>query len=259
MAGMLNPYPNNFFLLKHSSLFSVFWKLPYDVRRATFHLIFPKLYNQWQSLRRNGDVREDEVSLAPFDKFKCIFIHIPKCAGTSLAIALFGNKGGGHKPILQYQLIYSQVEFNKYFKFAFVRNPWDRVVSAYSFLKSGGATEKDRLWAETHLKSYPDFRSFVRDWLKPGNVYSYHHFIPQYRYLSGVEKTSMDIDFIGRYETLHQDFERICEKLNIATSLDQHNKTEGRQIGYKDYYDSHTKKIVADVYKDDIELFDYSF
>jgi hypothetical protein len=80
------------------------------------------------------------------DEFQCIFIHIPKTAGTSVARTLFGQ-GSRHVPYFEYEKVNGR-KFNRYFKFAFVRNSWDRLVSTYFFLKKGGLNDMDRLWAE---------------------------------------------------------------------------------------------------------------
>lgn len=73
-----------------------------------------------------------------FDDNRFIFIHIPKVAGISLIHALgFEHEHRWHMPLKYYQHI-SEEKFEQYFKFAFVRNPWDRVFSAYQFLAQGG-------------------------------------------------------------------------------------------------------------------------
>lgn len=59
-------------------------------------------------------------------------------------MTLFGNLGGAQLRIPHDQLIFSQREFEDYFKFTFVRNPWDRLLSAFLFLKKGGANKVDR-------------------------------------------------------------------------------------------------------------------
>jgi hypothetical protein len=65
-------------------------------------------------------------------------VHVPKTAGVAISLALFGNLAGEHASIRDYQTIYPKSVFERYVRFTFVRNPWDRLLSAFSFLKSGG-------------------------------------------------------------------------------------------------------------------------
>ena len=74
-----------------------------------------------------------------FDRNKCIFIHIPKAAGTSVLAALGkkSEKGRDHVSWQTYKKADSK-KFNNYFKFSFVRNPYDRAFSAYHYILKGG-------------------------------------------------------------------------------------------------------------------------
>ncbi|EDN69665.1 conserved hypothetical protein [Beggiatoa sp. PS] len=65
------------------------------------------------------------------------------------------------------------------------------------------------------------------------------------------------VDFVGRYENLIQDFQHACQTVNIEASLPSINRTIHRD--YKSYYNSTTKKMVAEYFKTDIELFGYTF
>lgn len=91
-------------------------------------------------------------------------------------MSLFGNLGEVHLRIPHYQLIFSRREFEEYYKFTFVRNPWDRLVSASLFLKKGGAHKGDKAWAEKNLSRFPDFHSFVRGWVDRKGVNTWKHF-----------------------------------------------------------------------------------
>jgi hypothetical protein len=94
------------------------------------------------------------------DSSQCIFIHIPKAAGTSVALTLF-EQGSRHVPWFDYY--YANPEkFRSYYKFSFIRNPWDRLASTYFFLQRGGMDPQDAAWAEANLKDYPTFESFVK-------------------------------------------------------------------------------------------------
>jgi sulfotransferase famil protein len=243
----------------YRKIFSFYWSFPYEARKTIFHLVMPTLYGKWQDLRQNNQVDKDEYSLASFDRNKCIFVHIPKCAGVSITQSLFGNRAGGHKTIVQYQLIFSAWEFNTYFKFTIVRNPWDRLISAYTFLKQGGLTEDDHVWADQNLSDFPDFHSFVINWVNHRNIYTYFHFVPQHEFLLDPKTQKLGVDFIGKFENLEKDYEKICAKLNISASLLKQNKTTARFDDYRKYYDEQTRNIVTNVYQKDIELFGYMF
>jgi hypothetical protein len=236
-----------------------FWRLPYNWRRPLFALLAPGVYRRWQALRKYQTVDSNETSLLPFDQYSCIFVHIPKCAGVSVSKALFGNLGGGHCSITQYQLIFEKRLYEAYFKFAFVRNPWDRLVSAYAFLAQGGLNQRDEQWFQENLSAYPDFGSFVRGWINPRNIYTYYHFVPQYVYLCEPGSLSPGVDFLGHYESIDQDFQVICRSLGLNSSLSRSNVTARRDRDYRTYYNAETKSIVERVYQKDIIAFDYGF
>lgn len=198
-------------------------------------------------------------SLKPFDEQKCIFVHITKCAGVSISMSLFGNQGGGHLRIPHYQLIFSQSEFDRYYKFTFVRNPWDRLVSAFLFLKKGGTNKADRQWAQANLSQFEDFDSFVTGWVNRRNINRWKHFVPQYKFVCQPGSQTPNVDFIGYFEYLHEDFAQIQRKLDRHTSLEHLNKTEGANRDYRDYYTEATRKLVAEVYREDVNLFGYDF
>jgi len=196
-------------------------------------------------------------SIAALDYYKCIFVHIPKNAGLSVTYTLFGNAGGSHRKIVDYKKVFSRSTFKRYYKFSFVRNPWDRVVSTFFFLKNGGLTEKDRVWAEKHLAPFGTFDAFVKGWLKEENINNSLHFQHQHVFLED-EKGKIAVDFIGRFENIDEDFKIITDKLGINRILKKTN-TSQRKKNYRDYYDEETKEIVNEVYKKDIQLFNYGF
>ncbi len=198
-----------------------------------------------------------QSSIGALDYYKCIFVHIPKNAGLSVCYTLFGNTGGSHRKITDYKKIFSPSTFRRYYKFTFVRNPWDRLVSTYFFLKKGGLTEKDRIWSDTHLAAYPDFESFVKGWLLEENIHNSLHFQHQHRFLEN-EKGEIQLDYIGRFENIEVDFLAIAAALGIDRPLKKSN-TSVRSKDYQSYYNEVTRKIVSEVYEKDIRLFNYSF
>jgi len=161
--------------LMNQTFRSTYQALPFGIRR-----VVTRNYHQknFVDLRNS----EGEKSLKPFDRHRCIFVHIPKTGGVSISKSLFGNLAGGHMTIERYKIIFTKDEFDQYFKFTFVRNPWDRLVSAFTFLKGGGMDERDERWAKMHLSEFDDFESFVKGWINERNIYSKNHFIPQFEY-----------------------------------------------------------------------------
>ncbi len=238
---------------------NTFWKLPYGLRRTLVRTAFPRKYSALRSLRTLEPRDPDTPSLKPFIEHKCVFIHVPKAAGISVGTGLFGHVTGFHRSIAGYQTILSQREFETFFKFTFVRNPWDRLVSAYFFLKQGGIGHADRRWAAQHLTPYQSFDAFVRVWVDRENVRSWVHFRPQHLYLCLPGERAPAVDFIGFYENLADDYETIRSRLAIGLPLKQSNVTHSKGRDYRAYYTKETKDIVADAYREDIELFGYDF
>ena len=184
---------------------------------------------------------------------------------------------------------------NDYFKFVFVRNPFDRLVSAYSHLRQdeiswsshrkqpmlgdvgdigrdvNGYLIKTREWWmwRTHNSRYysaPDFKTFVKRNLLDSKGYpSNSHWLNQ-SYFAEADG-ELFVDFIGKFENLNKDFEELCDKLNLDYKL---LKTQGytglptvrfggSHGNYKTYYDDETIELVSNVYRRDLELFDYEY
>lgn len=228
----------------------------YFLRRMKFKFFKNDLYIKFNYLRKNES--QDGHSLKPFEEYQCIFIHIPKCAGQSIRNSLFDNLLPGHITVYTYQMIYPKRTFDKFFKFTIVRNPWDRLVSSYLFLKGGGAHQMDQQWADKHLRKFSSFEEFVKSGLPNQHIRSYPHFRPQNKFLVGQEG-DIPVDFIGRVETLQEDFQTIKNELKTSQDLLYVNKTPNKKRDFRKYYTEETKKIVFDIYNEDIILFNYDF
>ena len=215
-----------------------------------------KTVRKLRALRR--EVSPAGYTLKSFDAHHCIFVHIPKCAGVSVCQSLFGNHGAGHHPIGVFQQVFEPPFFDSCFKFTFVRNPWDRLVSAYEFLQGGGFNDTDRRWARRHLSAYSDFGRFVREWVTPENVSSWIHFRPQTDFLL-LPDGRTGVDFIGRFESLEADFSQVCTRLGIQGRLGRFNTRRQRTRDYRAAYDTHTRDIVGEVYARDIAALGYRF
>ncbi len=81
--------------------------------------------------------KRNKAWVRQLDKHKCIFVHIPKTAGISVSVSLLGESIG-NMSAMYYRALFGKEDFRLYFKFAFVRNPFTRLISAFEFLKKGG-------------------------------------------------------------------------------------------------------------------------
>ena len=186
------------------------------------------------------------------DRHQAIFIHIPKTAGSSVAHAL--DHKGYHATAQQYRH-FNRRKFAAYYKFSFVRNPWDRLVSTFHYLKAD-KLPINRPFVQKHLSAYDDFDSFIRGWLTPEAIWIDVHFYPQHHFLQD-EDGNMLADFVGRVESLEQDFATVTAHLGIDADLPWDNRSE--RGPYADYYTPETAALVADIYQKDIDLFGYRF
>lgn len=195
-----------------------------------------------------------DYSIADLDRHRCIFFHVPKTAGVSISRALFGSLAAGHIDIATAKLVFGTYRFDRYFKFCFVRNPWDRLVSAFVYLRGGGMEANITPWAELHIASHT-FESFVREELNQAQVLEERHLRPQHSYVC--ERGDVAVDFVGRFENLESDYRQVAEHLDIEAELPKLNMTQ--RDDYRVYYNLETRSIVEDVYSRDIEIFGYEF
>jgi hypothetical protein len=181
-----------------------------------------------------------------------IFIHINKTAGTSIGRAV----GLPHKRHLTAREIIDLVgeeAWRKAYKFAFVRNPWDKVVSQYGFRVRTNKTrmgERPIAFKDWAMRTIGERRD-------PEYVDKPRLFLPQVEWLKDAAGR-IDVQRVGRFEHLARDFAAICAELGIAAALPHLNRTKARRP-YRDYYDAETAEIVARWFRDDIERFGYAF
>lgn len=227
---------------------------------------------------------------------KCIFVHIPKCAGKSIEHVFLDRLDLDWRtraPLLlrpndrpelgpprlahlkaheyvRYKYV-TQQQFDEYFKFSFVRNPWSRVVSMYKYMG--------------FQKRY-HFKKFVMSELA-GDLWNQRYWFvgPQSEFLYA-PSGELSVDFVGKFEHLQTGFNEVCHRLNLPqTQLRRVNWLEKQepalpfmpqrlstyilsrrarrlaphQRSYEDYYDSESMNMVAKLYESDIRLFGYRF
>lgn len=191
-----------------------------------------------------------------FKKYRCVLIHIPKTGGASIRNGFF--KGEYEGPALGM----IPEEWEPCFKFCFVRNPFDRLVSAWKMFTSGMSNTK---WEfpgdakpETGLRQFMDIvmdESIPYDSKKRErwDVKIRHHAIPQTHPFNCLHLA----DFVGRFENLRADFKKICDRLGIEGELPHWNKTDHES--YQKYFDAETRSLAEQYFAEDLKVLDYQF
>jgi len=210
---------------------------------------------------------------------KFLFIHIPKTAGTSIRnnIAQLTNKEEPysetdmelkHKSTI---LLKKEMDdWDDLYKFTFIRNPYDRMVSFYTFYKLPRVLP---FVARTRQKaielSFPDWIKYLK--AKSHTKLGYHppRKIPMWRRPQVdfvYDGTEQIVDFVGRYENLTEDHRYICKHLELDQSetWDKHKRLQRfnyshRLSDYRDYYDDESRSIVKWWFMRDIKEFNYTF
>ena len=146
-----------------------------------------------------------------------------------------------------------------YFSFTFVRNPFDRLVSCYVSKYQTDITKykKTKNDFEHYLCGYlsqdEGFETFIEKIAKIPVLLMDKHFIPQSKVIYTSNGDSR-VDYIGRFETLEQDFLPIQKEYGLKP-LKVFNATNKKD--WKEYYNEHTAKLAYKIYKEDIKRFGY--
>lgn len=208
-----------------------------------------------RSRRRLADVRGRGAYAGWPDANRAIFIHIPKTAGTSVSRQL-GMSTSRHVPANEYRETNPQ-KFRDYFKFCFVRNPFDRLVSSYAFLRKGGMNANDARFADIKVKPFDNFEHFVTSGfaLDP-EIRRWVHFRPQTEFVCD-RSGSNTMDFTGRFERISQDYASIAQRLDKPKDLPVSNKSQ--RGDYREEYTTRMIDIVTRFYVSDLSQFGYNF
>lgn len=149
---------------------------------------------------------------------------------------------------------------------AFVRNPWDRLVSCYKDkVTEGSVTESGRpkvredraLYENTAIQREMDFGEFVREVAKTPDTKANRHFRSQYTFLTDRRGRLLPTD-IGYFERLSGDFGRMMADIGAPeVSLPRLRYTSSSD--YREFYTPDLRRIVAERYERDVAQFGYSF
>ena len=194
-----------------------------------------------------------------WNRLNCIFVHVPKAAGTSINRALYGRTLG-HYSASEIKFRFPSL-YERAFTFSVVRNPWDRALSAYRFA-SLGRTDSMGVRKPIQYKT-PDFKSFERfvcDWLPQKDIQSIDFiFRPQWLFVCDSEKEIL-VDHLGRFEKMGETVSFLNEIFCKDIKVENQNST---RIAISDYRSAYTRPemvdIISSLYNQDIKLFGYSF
>ena len=192
-------------------------------------------------------------------KTKAIFVHIQRTAGTSIELALrredpsiAGDSHNGriHLTAREMRAIVGPETWNAYYRFAFVRNPWDRLVSWYFMCLQGPAPNEFQRYVIDNAPTFTDFITRTTTGLGERTTRNQVDFVAD-------PDGNLMVDFVGRYETLADDYAIVKNRLALAYDLPRANGSA--HSGYRDYYTDETRDIVASRFARDIRHFGYRF
>jgi hypothetical protein len=203
-------------------------------------------------------------------KHRCVFVHIPRTGGSSVESVIWPGERteaelwmgfvspmrnryqtGGLQHLLARQIrtVVGADTFNAWFRFSIVRNPWDKAISQYAY-----------------MRGRPDLRQYVgmaedapfAEYLARISEIEHVQWMPQHAFIQDTDGNDL-IDFIGRFETLEADTRRIFLRLGIDCPTLPHINASARAGDYRSYFDAGTRAAVARMYAADIERFAYRF
>ncbi len=207
---------------------------------------------------------------------KCVFIHIPKTGGTSIEYALgmfgqwqiedrdamFGLIGSAdlltlplktsylqHLSWSELQMIGELKQLDSFSSFAWVRNPCDRFVSAFTKLDPHMLEEAGKAGLQLGGLNFSDFVDAVEG-------FEHVHLRPQSDFIYGSDG-QLQVDFVGRYEKFDRDFTRLCKWLKVTNTVLPH-KNASQHRPYQEYYDARTLRKIEQRYASDFELLEYT-
>lgn len=204
----------------------------------------------------NQKVQEKEKMIS--EKHNCIFIHIAKTGGTSIRKVLGKDDKTSHATVKEYIEMLGKGKYERMFSFTIVRNPWDKMVSAYTMPRGkpenftadhkAAVTMGFNEWLaylEKQIRENKMMRSHVRSYTNQLDMLINH-------------EGNVEVDCIGRFERLLEDWEHISTFINHRVPLPKLAESKGRKL-YQDYYSQEGIEIVSRLFEKDLDFFGYEF
>ena len=191
------------------------------------------------------------------DKHNFVFFHVYKVAGTSIRkvlepLSTFIHPFGHFKPC-DFRTMKmedgrtGQEIMDEFFTFAFVRNPWDWHISLFHYMKNP-CHPNHKLIKDMSFEEYVTW--YINEDRKT-----------QYQLISINKDNSspIELDYIGHFETIEDDFKYVCDTLNVSCELPHENKAHHSREHYSTYYNNVTKEKILNCNRKDVEYFEYEF
>jgi hypothetical protein len=196
---------------------------------------------------------------------KFIFVHVPKNAGTSLTQALGGQTNKDvwkHMEACQIKHWCNEnyMDFGEYYKFAIVRNPWDRMVSFYHYTCQQEGISK-RLQQTYIDMGFEEWLTTDHFYTKEGKIAPKDYVIPYQRrcqsnWLLDNNHRSI-VNDVFKFEELDKAIPLLERKLQMKLNVPHVNKSDHRQ--YREYYSESSKRFIERFFEQDIIRFNYEY
>ena len=199
----------------------------------------------------------DPYPLGPIVEAGVVFVHVPKTGGTSVARALYGTDGGGHRTLRDYRAELGDAFVDRAFSFAVVRDPVERLASAFRYLRAGGGNRLDAAFRDRVLGPYATLDAFVRGWLTPETLREQVHFRPQADFVTDADGR-LGVDLVVRHERLAEGYAAVRRRTGRGGPLPHLNRTAsvGPPRPTPDL-SAEARARVGELYRADFDLFGY--
>jgi Sulfotransferase family len=209
---------------------------------------------------------EENCTCSFSSTLKFVFIHIPKCAGTSIhdgllrihqRLALVPDAPAyfKHEKASRVRALLGPAWWDGSFRFALVRNPWDVMVSSYHWWIGSAGSFPHLHHHARRIEEMGSFAAFMRSEYGTSMINE----VGCTDMLEWIcEDGQVIVDFIGRYERLDDDWQEICRRIGVEP-IELLHKNRSSHEGYRDLYDDASRRLVADRFQGTIEKFGYRF
>jgi len=192
---------------------------------------------------------------------RLVFCHVPRTGGTSIETVPWVG-GNSHWGVGRLRDLCTPEQWAAYFTFAFVRNPFDRLVSAFTGYRTFPPVNVREVYetAQALMEKHGDDREAFRAWCRcvvPRWLACDPHMKMQSRFVVDSRPGAVPLDFVGRFETLQADFDHVCRAMGREPQPLAHHR-RGQRGPWPEYYDAPMQAMVASWYAEDLNRFAYA-